>query len=87
MILGVIILSSIALATESYIDKNDMKNKGIMSNIDLILNILFTIECVLKIIALGFVIESTTYLRDGWNRLDFVVVALSLFEIFIHSDH
>ena len=29
--------------------------------------ILFTLEAVVKIIALGFVSKKRTYLRDGWN--------------------
>jgi hypothetical protein len=37
-------------------------------------------ECVLKVIALGFIYEETTYLRDSWNQLDFVIVVLSLVE-------
>lgn len=35
---------------------------------------IYVIEAVLKIISKGFVIGKTTYLRDNWNKLDFVVV-------------
>ena len=40
---------------------------------------IFVLECLFKIIDMGFM----TYLKDGWNRLDFVVVFLSLLDIFI----
>ena len=36
--------------------------------------IIFTIECILKIIALGFFMEDNSYLRDAWNCLDFIIV-------------
>jgi len=37
---------------------------------------IFTIEAVLKIIAYGFVMHPGAYLRNGWNILDFVIVAV-----------
>ena len=46
--------------------------------LDLFFTIAFTVEMVLKIIALGFVMGPGTYLRNGWNDLDFVVVISSL---------
>ncbi|GFH11380.1 EF-hand domain-containing protein, partial [Haematococcus lacustris] len=41
---------------------------------------LFTVEAVLKIIALGFVLGPNTYLRSGWNCLDFLVVCVSFLD-------
>jgi hypothetical protein len=38
----------------------------------------FTIEMCLKIFAMGFIWEKGSYLRDGWNWLDFVVVVSGL---------
>lgn len=35
---------------------------------------IFTAECVLKIVAMGFISGNGSYLRDAWNLLDFVVV-------------
>lgn len=35
---------------------------------------IFTVECVLKIIAFGFVLHKDSYLRSMWNVLDFIVV-------------
>ena len=37
-------------------------------------SIIFTMEFILKIISMGFVFEKGTYLRDGWNQIDFIVV-------------
>ena len=80
MILGLIILSSIGLVLESYIDHNDKKLTGVIKDIDKVINNIFLTECVIKIIALGLFVESTTYLRDSWNKLDFIVVFISYAE-------
>ena len=45
--------------------------------IDTVLTSVFIAEFMLKMIACGFVIGEHTYLRDTWNRLDFLVVVVS----------
>ena len=35
---------------------------------------IFCVECVLKILALGFVLHPGSYLRNVWNIMDFFVV-------------
>jgi hypothetical protein len=37
-------------------------------------SIVYTIEAILRIIALGFVVHKKSYLRDPWNLIDFIVV-------------
>jgi hypothetical protein len=39
---------------------------------------LFTFEAVVKIIAMGFMVDRGSYMRDGFNILDFIVVVSSL---------
>ncbi|CAL1291642.1 unnamed protein product [Larinioides sclopetarius] len=39
--------------------------------------LIYTCESVIKMLARGFILESFTYLRDPWNWLDFVVIALA----------
>lgn len=44
-------------------------------------NLIFLLECLLKIIGLGFYGKKeneSAYIRDAWNKLDFVVVGISL---------
>ena len=43
-----------------------------------IFTVAFTIEMCLKIFAMGFIWNVGSYLRDGWNWLDFVVVVSGL---------
>ena len=46
--------------------------------------IVFTLECILKIIALGFFMEDNSYLRDPWNWLDFIIVITGLLYFIPH---
>ncbi|XP_056897794.1 voltage-dependent L-type calcium channel subunit alpha-1D isoform X7 [Takifugu flavidus] len=43
--------------------------------------IIFTIETFLKIIAYGLVMHQNSYVRNGWNLLDFVIVIVGLFSV------
>ncbi len=66
----VIISNSLIMAMDKEVDlisdNSDM--------IDLVYLIVYTVEMVLKIIAMGFFMEKNSYLRDAWNILDFFVV-------------
>jgi hypothetical protein len=66
VIIGFIILSSIKLALDSYIPLSSSLEAD-LAIVDQIFTYIFIAECVLKVLALGFVYESGTYLRDSWN--------------------
>ena len=40
--------------------------------------VIFTSECLLKIVANGLVMHRNAYLRNGWNILDFTIVMIGL---------
>ena len=46
-----------------------------------IFSVFFIVECMLKILAYGFVTHYNSYLRDRWNWLDFAVVVVSIIEM------
>ena len=48
---------------------------------EIVFNVLFTIEMTIKVVALGFWSTSGSYIRDPWNVLDFVVVAVGWFSM------
>ncbi|XP_066912648.1 muscle calcium channel subunit alpha-1-like [Clytia hemisphaerica] len=52
--------------------------------------VVFTIECILKILAYGFAFHPGAYLRSGWNILDFTIVIIGLltliFQQYINVD-
>lgn len=41
---------------------------------------IFTLECVLKIVAYGFAMHPTAYIRNPWNLLDFIIVIVGWVE-------
>lgn len=50
----------------------NLNDPYIISN--LVLNGIFAVEAILKIIAYGFVLHRDAYLRSSWNVFDFIVV-------------
>lgn len=71
-ILTVITVNCIFLALDQEV-KVVTQNSATIDNVFLII---YTLEMVLKVIAQGFVMRPYSYLRDGWNILDFIVVVL-----------
>ncbi|XP_078728531.1 voltage-dependent L-type calcium channel subunit alpha-1D-like isoform X8 [Lampetra fluviatilis] len=47
--------------------------------------IIFTIETFLKILAYGLVMHPSSYIRNGWNLLDFVIVIVGLFSVVLEQ--
>jgi len=51
----------------------------------ILFSVIFLFEFCVKIIGMGFVLTENSYLRDGWNVIDFAVIIslfLQLFSIF-----
>ena len=70
-----ILVNSIILAIFDYSDRDsNTKKNQILDLIGMALTIIFVSECVLKIMAFGLVLHKNSYLRVGWNLIDFVVV-------------
>ena len=80
MILFAILISSLTLAYEHPADNaEDNPTKVVMLfAIDVTLTGLFIVEMLLKIISQGFVLGEGTYLKDGWNAMDFIVILASI---------
>ena len=75
-IMLLIALSSVKLAMESYFvnEPEGSTFKSTSEDLDFAFNYAFNVECILKILALGFAMDDGSYLRDSWNRLDFFIV-------------
>jgi hypothetical protein len=82
IVLVIILISSISLALDNPLTNPDSLQSKILSSLDLILTFLFSIEMLIKIIALGFLFGESAYLRSSWNVLDFVVVIISFLSIY-----
>uniref|UniRef100_A0A915B7M7 Voltage-dependent L-type calcium channel subunit alpha n=1 Tax=Parascaris univalens TaxID=6257 RepID=A0A915B7M7_PARUN len=79
LILFMICANCIALAVYQPYPAQDSDTKNtILEQIEYLFIIVFTIECVLKVIALGFLFHPGAYLRNAWNILDFIIVVIGL---------
>jgi hypothetical protein len=76
-ILALIIANSIFLSLYDWRNLDAPENK-VMESADPVLLTFFTLECFLKVAAMGMFLDQNSYLRDGWNWLDFVVVVTGL---------
>ena len=54
---------------------------------DYIFLIFFTLEMCLKIIAMGLVLRPYSYLREAWNILDLIVVAMGWANQFVDTNN
>ena len=77
-ILFIIFANCISLAVE---DPSLEEPDPFIEGLDMSFLVIFSIEMVLKIIAMGFALEAHSYLRDPWNILDFSVVILGWFSL------
>jgi hypothetical protein len=81
-ILVIIILNTIKLVWDTYLleEPADSKQLEVSADIDLAFTVIFGIEFLLKSIAMGFFREKGSYLTEGWNKLDFLIVVISVVE-------
>ena len=70
-VLFIIMLNCVTMITSDASKEETEAQK----KIELIFQILYTIEMVLKILALGFLFGKDAYLTNIWNQLDFLIVS------------
>lgn len=75
VIIVFIIFSSICLAMENR--KTKVELNDFFKATDMMFLVVFSIEFVIKVVANGFIFTPNSYLSDGWNWLDFVIVVIS----------
>ncbi|KAI6191420.1 Transporter, cation channel family protein [Aphelenchoides bicaudatus] len=74
-ILLTIIGNCCVLAMDEHLPKNDkMAFSQMLEATEPYFMGIFCLECVLKVVASGFVLHKGSYLRSGWNVMDFIVV-------------
>jgi len=82
IVVCLIICSSITLALGWPGYNKDQAISRVLQGLDYTFTTLFTLECVLKVVAMGLIYSKDkrypAYLRSGWNVLDFIVVLISL---------
>ncbi|CAF4924576.1 unnamed protein product [Pieris macdunnoughi] len=86
MILTTIFANCIALAVYTPYPASDSNyTNWVLEKIEYIFLVIFTGECVMKIIAYGFVMHPGSYLRNGWNLLDFTIVVIGMVSTVLSS--
>jgi hypothetical protein len=79
-ILIMILLSTARLILDTFI--NGYMSVLIFDICDLFFNIIFLFECIVKVIALGFVMDEGSYIRDNWNKIDLIIVLFSFLDFY-----
>ena len=85
-VLFTIVVSCIVLVYDSPLANPESVSSKILAGINITLTVLFAIESSMKIVANGLISVPGSYLRDGWNCLDFGVVIVSLISLIFNSD-
>lgn len=80
-----IFASSIKLGFDTYFldAEKDSLIMIISTNIDLFFNFSFIFEMCVKLIAIGFIMDEGSYLRESWNQLDFFIVMSSILDMLL----
>jgi len=70
-------LNSVNLSIYDYSDRDSLTSYNKVLNIlNDISTFIFLAESIIKIFAMGFIKHENSYLRDGWNILDFFIVII-----------
>ncbi|KAK3700089.1 hypothetical protein QZH41_015046, partial [Actinostola sp. cb2023] len=81
-ILLTILVNCILLAANTPLPDNDKSDINIqIEGAEIYLLGIFCLECILKVFAMGFILHPGSYLRSGWNMLDFTVVITGLLSL------
>ena len=84
LILLAVIANAIIMGMHSYRHRIDEKVKQV-TELDYvsarIFVCIFSLELIIKVIAMGFVLQKNSYLRNGWNVLDFVSLLTGVTEV------
>lgn len=82
--LFLIVLNSVLLAIQNHREPDAPQNH-VQLLLEKVFTILFTFESGVKIVAMGFCLEKSSYLRDAWNWLDFSVVLSGLVTLVVEA--
>lgn len=86
MILTTIFANCIALAVFTPYPAGDTNyTNQILEKVEWLFMIIFTGECVMKIIAYGFLFHPGAYLRNTWNSLDFTIVTIGIVSVILQN--
>ncbi|XP_077986579.1 voltage-dependent calcium channel type A subunit alpha-1-like isoform X3 [Glandiceps talaboti] len=75
LILSTIIANCVVLALEDHLPKEDKTPLSLgLEETEIYFLVIFCFELCIKVVALGLIMHPGSYLRNGWNIMDFIVV-------------
>ncbi|XP_041481260.1 voltage-dependent calcium channel type A subunit alpha-1-like isoform X7 [Lytechinus variegatus] len=81
-ILATIIANCVVLALDTHLPEDDKTPRSIaLEDTEIYFLAIFCLEAAIKVIALGFCLHEESYLRNGWNIMDFIVVVTGIASI------
>ena len=83
-VLAAVMTNAVIMALHDYKFRIDSRVEEITSFEDVSSKVfvsIFMIEFCIKVVAMGFVMQQNSYLRSGWNVLDFVCLLTGLLEL------
>ncbi len=83
LIVWTIIISCLILALDNPLLNPDDALPTALRIMGVIILCIFIVEMVLKIIVHGFIMSPTSYLRNGWNQIDFIVIVTSVIDVLL----
>jgi hypothetical protein len=79
IVLSIILISSVLLILENPLSDPSSRLVTVLEIIDEIITAIFILEMVFKVVMNGFLFNGkSSYLRNGWNVLDFSIVFISV---------
>ncbi|CAB4069626.1 CACNA1D [Lepeophtheirus salmonis] len=85
-ILATILATCVSLALHKPYPNGDTNDLNLfLEKIEVIFMVIFTGECVIKIVAYGFYQHEEAYLRNTWNFIDFSIVMIGFMDILLSS--
>jgi hypothetical protein len=79
LILWMIVLSTLRLMLDTFV--SGKSSDFIFDMADIAFTVIFLFEMLSKIVAFGLVIGDGTYLKDNWNKIDFIIVCVSIIDL------
>ena len=77
--------SSVKLAVDTYLTDfaPDSIEVRASDSVDIFMNMMFLVEMLVKIVALGLFMDEGSYLRESWNQLDCFIVLTSMLDMML----
>ena len=78
VIISAILCNCVFLAMMEPTKADDEGRNVIVNQAEPFFTVLFLLELIVKVVAMGFILDDTSYLKDYWNIMDFIIVVSSL---------